>query len=106
MPVPGQEFGDLLGWMIGQAGKDIGEPGLRIDGVELGSLDKSVDGGSSSSALIGTGKGPVVTTDSDAAQGSFGGIVGEAEPPVIEETGKRHPTLEAVIDGFRHFGLG
>ena len=38
-PVPGQEFADPLGGMIGQPRQHIGEPGLRIDAVQLGAFD-------------------------------------------------------------------
>jgi hypothetical protein len=42
-PIPGQEFGDPLGWMIGQAREHVSEPCLRIDVVELGSLCRIPD---------------------------------------------------------------
>ena len=35
LPVPWQQFIDPLGRMIGKFREDIGEPGLRIDVVEL-----------------------------------------------------------------------
>jgi len=34
-PVPGQEFTDALGRMIGQPLQDIGQPGTLVDVVEL-----------------------------------------------------------------------
>jgi hypothetical protein len=37
-PVPGQQLGDALGRMILQARQHVGQPGLRIDVVELGGL--------------------------------------------------------------------
>jgi hypothetical protein len=37
-PVPGQELADPLGGMIRQSRQHVGEPGLRIDLIELGSL--------------------------------------------------------------------
>ena len=67
--------------MIVHAGEYIGKPGLRIDIVEFGGLDQRVHG-----------------PDRDAAQRPLGGIVGHAQPPVIEEAGERWPPLEAVID--------
>jgi hypothetical protein len=45
LPVPGQQIGDPLGGMVGQARKHVGEPGLRIDIGELGGGDQRVDGG-------------------------------------------------------------
>jgi hypothetical protein len=38
LPIPRQELVDALGRMIVEAGQDVGEPGLRIDVVELGGL--------------------------------------------------------------------
>jgi hypothetical protein len=37
-PIPGQQVGDPFGGMIGQSRQNIGEPGLRVDVVELGGL--------------------------------------------------------------------
>lgn len=34
------KFGDASGWMIGNAGKHVGEIVLRVEGVELGALDR------------------------------------------------------------------
>jgi antitoxin component of MazEF toxin-antitoxin module len=39
--------------MVGQPRQHIGEPGLRIDAVELGGLDQGVDGGGAAGALVG-----------------------------------------------------
>ena len=39
-PVPREKLVEALGGMILQARQDVGEPGLRIDIVELGRLDQ------------------------------------------------------------------
>ena len=49
--------------MILQPCEDIGEPGLRIDIVELGSLDQRIDGGSAPAAFVRASEGPVLATD-------------------------------------------
>ena len=36
---------EQAGWMIGQAGEDVGEPGLRIDAVQLRGLDQGIHRG-------------------------------------------------------------
>jgi len=46
-PVPGQQLGDAPGRVILQTCEHVGEPGLRIDVVELGGLDQRVDRGGS-----------------------------------------------------------
>jgi hypothetical protein len=38
MPIPGEEFVNVLSGMIRQAGEHVGEPGLRVDLVELRGL--------------------------------------------------------------------
>jgi hypothetical protein len=44
-PVPEQQLLELVGGMIGDAGQDVGQPGLRIDVVELGGDDQAVHEG-------------------------------------------------------------
>ena len=85
--------------MIGDAGEDIGEPGLRIDIVELGGLDQGVDDSSTLPAAIGTAEQPRLTAEWDAAQGAFGGIVGEADAPIVQEAGERVPALQHIEAG-------
>src|SRR6516165_7251611 len=49
-------------------------------------------------AFVGAGKGPVVSSDGDAAQRSFGGVVRDAQTAIGEEASERQPTFEAVVD--------
>jgi hypothetical protein len=51
-PIPRKQVGDLAGWMIGQPGQDVSEPGLRIDVVHLAGLDEGIDGGGAVTAGI------------------------------------------------------
>ena len=55
LPVPGQQLVDPLGRMILQSRQDVGEPRLRVDVVELGSLDQRVEGGGATAAVIRRG---------------------------------------------------
>jgi hypothetical protein len=48
--------------MILQPPGHIGEAGLRVDVVELGSLDQRVDGGGAATALIGSCAAPAQPT--------------------------------------------
>ena len=59
MPVPGQEFVNALGGVIRQTSQDVGEPGLRIDVIELGGGDQRVDRSGAPAAFVGAGEGPV-----------------------------------------------
>jgi hypothetical protein len=49
--------------MIGQSGEGVGEPGARVDAVEVGRLDQGVEGGGALAALVGAGEGPVAPAD-------------------------------------------
>jgi hypothetical protein len=71
--------------MIRQSCQDVGEPGARIDVIELAGFDEGVDSGGALAAAVGAGEGPVVPAHGDAAQGALGGIVGQIDPSVIEE---------------------
>jgi hypothetical protein len=62
-PIPGQQLVDLLGRMILQSCEDIGEPGLRVDVVELCGLDQRVDSSGAAAAFVGAGERPVVSAD-------------------------------------------
>jgi hypothetical protein len=53
--------------MIGQAGEDVGEPGLGVDAVQLRGFDQRVHGGRAFATAIRAGEGPVVATDRDRA---------------------------------------
>jgi len=49
---PRQELVDPVDLVVSDAAKDIGEPSLRIDTVELGCFDQSVDNGSRFSSAL------------------------------------------------------
>ena len=55
MPIPWQQLVEPLNRMLGDASENVGEPGLRIDVVELGGGDQGVDGRGAPAALIGRG---------------------------------------------------
>jgi len=98
-PIPRQKIADALGGMIGQTGKHVGEPGLRVDVVELGGVDEGVDGCGAIAAFIGAGEGLVAASQGDSADFPFGRVVGHAQAAVGEEASERRPALEAVIHG-------
>jgi hypothetical protein len=47
---------NALGRVIGQASEHVGEPGLRVDIVELGGGDQRVDRSGAPAAFIGAGE--------------------------------------------------
>ena len=73
-PVPGQQLVETSDRMVGDAGEDIGQPGLRIDVVELGGHDQAVQEGGALTASVGAGEQPNLPSESQAAQRPLGGI--------------------------------
>src|ERR1700685_298791 len=104
--MPREKLTNPPDWMIWESGEHVGEPGTGVDVVELGGLDQRVDGGGAPAAFIRSCECPIVTADRDTAQRPFGGVVGHAQPPVIEETGEAAPPVEAVGDGLGDLVLG
>ena len=66
-PIPGQEFVNAPGRVIGQASEHVGEPGLRVEIVELGGGDQRVDRSSAPAAFVGAGEGPVLSPQGNLA---------------------------------------
>ena len=64
-PVPGQQFGDPIGGMVGNAVENVGELSLGIDAVEPGGLDQRVHGGGSTAAGVGAGEEIVLAAEGD-----------------------------------------
>ena len=62
-PIPGQQFVEFRGWMIGDAAEHVGEPSLRIDVIQLGGLDQREHRGGAASTGIGAGEQPVLAAD-------------------------------------------
>ena len=58
LPVPGEEFVQPGLQLLGDAGEDIGEPGLGVDVVEFGGADQSVHHSSPRAAAIGAREEP------------------------------------------------
>jgi beta-N-acetylhexosaminidase len=76
------------------AGVDVGEPGERIDVIELGRHDQRRHGRCPVGSALGTGEQPRLSSKSKAAQRSFGGVVRQADPAVLEEAGKAVPAAQ------------
>lgn len=86
--------------MLGNASEHIGEPGLRIDIVQAGGLDQGVEDGCALAAAIGSAKQPGLPSERHAAQGAFGGIVGQADLAVLKEASEGVPAAQHVVDRF------
>ena len=74
--------------MVGDASEHVGEPGLRIDVVHFRRDDQGVHERGSVTATVGAGEQPGLPAERDTTQGPLGGIVGQADPAILEEPGK------------------
>ena len=54
--MPGQQFGDAVDGMVGDAADHLAQIGFRIEAVELGGFDKRLGYGTAPSAGIGSGE--------------------------------------------------
>jgi len=79
--------------------------GLGVDVVELGGDDQAVDDGGALAAAVRTGEQPRLAAERDAAQRPLGGIVGEADPAVVQKGGEGGPAGQHVIEGFGDVGM-
>ena len=57
--------------LVGDALEDVGEPGLRVEVVELGSAEQRVHGRGTSAAPVRAAKQPRLSSQGDTAQRSW-----------------------------------
>ena len=69
--------------MIGHAGENVGEPGLRINVVHFCRDDQRVHDRGALTATVGSSKQPRLSAKSDPAQGAFCSIVGETDAAIF-----------------------
>jgi hypothetical protein len=74
--------------MLGDERQNVGQPGMRIDVVELAGDDQTVEQRRALAAAIRTGEQPSLAAERQAAQGPLRSVVGEADPTVLEEAKK------------------
>ncbi len=86
--IPRQQFAQTRSGKIGDPGEDVGEPGFGIDIVKTTGGDHRQHDGGAFGAAQAAGEGPIAPSQGDAAQRSFGGVVAEADPAIVEEAGK------------------
>ena len=72
-------------------GKDVGEPGLGLDVVELRGADEGVHHGRPLAAAIGAREQPGLALETDATQRPLGGVICGTDATVVEEAGEAAP---------------
>jgi hypothetical protein len=77
-----------------------------IDVIQFGGLDQGVHHGRPLAATVGAGEQPRFTAERDAAQFSFGSIVGQANASIDEEAGEAVPPLERWRGRRRPIAIG
>ena len=85
--------------VLGDAGKHVGEPRLGIDVVHPRGDDQAVLLHRPVAAAIRSGKQPRATSQGNAPQRPFRGVVGQADPAIVQEPRERGLALEHVVDG-------
>ena len=89
LPVPWQQLIKPIDGMVRDTGEDIGQPGLRIDVVEPRSLDERVKDGGALTATVGAAEEPSLPAKRHTSQGTFSGVVRDADASIVEEAGER-----------------
>jgi len=87
--------------MIRQPCENIGEPGLRVDIIHFAGFNERQNRGCPVSSCIRPYEGPIFSAYCYTTNGSFGGVVAEANSSIIQEARERAPAGEAVVDGLR-----
>lgn len=64
----------------------------------FGGDDQAVHGRRPLSGAIGAAGQPGLSSESDASQASFGGIVRQTYPPILEEQGEARPALQDIVE--------
>jgi hypothetical protein len=83
--------------VVCDAAQGIGEPGLRIDAVQLRGLNHCIDDGCGFAATFRSDEHVIFATYGDAAHEPFGCVVVEFKEPVIQISAQTRVLLGAGI---------
>ena len=86
-----------MGRMVGEASKEVGEPGAGVDAAEFAVFSERIDRGRKLSAGVGAAECPVAAPDGN---GAFGGVVGQADAAVVEKPREGCHAPQAVGNSF------
>ena len=102
----GQEFVDVaVGMAVDDPGDDVGEVGLRIDGVEFAGFDQRGDDRPVLATAVGAGEERILTIEGDGADGAFDDVGVDLDAAIVEESGEPFPSRERVADRLGELGL-
>ena len=89
--IPGQQFGDAVDRVVGDAAEHVTQVGFGIEAVQFGRLDQRVYRCGALAAAIGAGEDPILSAEGEGPDGTLGGIVRDFEAAVCEIPGQRLP---------------
>src|SRR5271156_939796 len=96
-PCPWHEFVDArCGPEIDELVEDVGDVGLRLDGVELARLDQRSDAGPVFSPLVMTSEERVLAIENDRADAALDDVRVELDAAVVQESDEPIPMVHAV----------
>ncbi len=102
---PGHEVVDAaLGMPGDDALENVGEPGVRLDAIELRRADQGGDDRPVLGAAVRPGEEGVLAGQGDGSDGALDGVGVELDAAVVEEPDEAIPELERVADGLGKAG--
>ena len=102
---PGGQFVDPGDLVVSDALQHPGQPFLRIDTVELGSLDQGVGYGGSTPATGRADKEKILPAQGDWLHRSFGRIVIGFKAAMVEVWTQFGPARQGILNRFGQFGF-
>src|SRR5271166_5091990 len=90
---------------IDDLGDDVGQIGLRIDGVELAGFDQRGDDSPVLTAAVGAGEESIFSIQCDRTDRPFHDVAVDLDAAVIEEADQAIPARQGIADRLRELGL-
>ena len=90
---------------VDDLGDDVGEVGLRIDGIEFAAFDQRCDDCPMLGSAIGAGEERILPVQCYRPDAALDDIAIDLDPPVVDEVGETVPTREGITDCLSELGL-
>src|SRR6185312_4390661 len=91
--------------MLGDAGEHLAQVRLRVDAVEFGGTDQTVERGGAFAPGVRSGEEIVFSPEGHRTQGAFSGRVVDLDASVFAVARQRRPAGERVADCASELGL-
>ena len=88
-----------------EAGERGGEPGLRVDAVQLAGLDQRSDHRPVVAALVGAGEQCVFAIGRERADRTLDGVGVDLDAAVVEEPAEPVPAIQGIADRLGELAL-